>query len=290
MLGLLAPVLLFLSSIQFNLGSIKISLLSVIDSLFLFTILIRLGVRVGAYFQERLAASGELEPSTRSLLGVIGKIALFVFSAIICLEIFGVDMEMLTVFSGALGLGLGIGLKGVLSNLAAGVVLMLDKAIKVGDVIRVEEVYGEVKNLRALYVLLVTRDGLEYMIPNEDFLSKHVVSSSYTDRDLRLRVPISIAYGSDIEKSMKLAERAASLAKRVLAKKPPQCRLTGLGDSAVNLELRFWISDPESGIGNVKTQVLSNVLKLFKEHGVQIPFPQRDLHIKAMPAVPSGSV
>ena len=284
--GLLGSVVQLLDAVKMTVGSLKLSLLDLLEALLFFTILLRLGIRTGSYLEDRLAASGELEPSTRTLIGILGKTVIVVVVGILSLEIIGVDMDMLTVFSGALGFGLGIGLRTVFSNLISGIIIMVDKSIRPGDVIWIGEVFGKVSALRARYTAVVTRDGQEYLIPNEDLLSRQVINCSYSSREVRLKVPIGIAYGSDVELAMSLAEQAAQGVPRILKSPPPVCRLVGLGDSAINLSMRFWIADPEHGVSNVTTEVLKKVLKLFAENGVEIPFPQQDVHIKGSTAEP----
>ncbi|MCF8098868.1 MAG: mechanosensitive ion channel [Desulfarculaceae bacterium] len=284
--GLLGSVVQLLDAVKMTAGSLKLSLLDLLEALLFFTILLRLSIRVGSYLEDRLAASGELEPSTRTLIGILGKTAIVVVVGILSLEIIGVDMDMLTVFSGALGFGLGIGLRTVFSNLISGVIVMVDKSIRPGDVIWIGEVFGKVSALRARYASVVTRDGQEYLIPNEDLLSRQVINCSYSSREVRLKVPIGIAYGSDVDLAMSLAEQAPQGVPRILEHPAPACRLVGLGDSAINLSLRFWIADPEHGVSNVTTTVLKKVLKLFAENGVEIPFPQRDVHVKQVSAEP----
>lgn len=284
--GLLTSVVQVLDAVKLTVGSLKLSLLDLLESLLFFTILLRLGIRAGSYLEDRLAASGELEPSTRTLIGLLSKTAILVVVGILSLEIIGVDMDMLTVFSGALGFGLGIGLRTVFSNLISGIIIMVDKSIRPGDVIWIGDVFGKVTALRARYAAVVTRDGQEYLVPNEDLLSRQVINCSYSSREVRLKVPIGIAYGSDVELAMSLAEQAAQDVPRIVRNPAPACRLVGLGDSSINLSLRFWITDPEHGVSNVTTEVLKKVLKLFAENGVEIPFPQQDVRIKEMSAKP----
>jgi small-conductance mechanosensitive channel len=290
--GLLGDTVKLLDSMRFTAGRLELSLLAILESLFLFVLLLRLGIRLGNYVEDRLAVSGELDPSTRSLIGILAKAGLVIIVGIISLEIIGVDMGMLTFFSGALGFGLGIGLRTVFSNLISGIIIMVDKSIRPGDVIWIGDVFGKVTALKGRYASVVTRDGQEFLIPNEDLISRQVINCSYSSREVRLKVPVGIAYGSDVEKAMALAEEAAQGVGRIVPRPSPACRLIGLGDSAINLELRFWISDPENGTANVTTQVLKRVLSLFAEHGVEIPFPQRDVHIKQgpVPAPPAPEV
>eukprot|EP01022_Parablepharisma_sp_SALTPOND_P025222 TRINITY_DN5817_c0_g2_i1.p2 TRINITY_DN5817_c0_g2~~TRINITY_DN5817_c0_g2_i1.p2 ORF type:complete len:508 (-),score=183.26 TRINITY_DN5817_c0_g2_i1:14-1537(-) len=278
--GLLGATVDLLDSVRFSAGTIKLSLLEIIESVLFFAILVRLSIRLGGYVENRLAASGDLEPSTRTLIGILFKTVLVVIVGIISLEIIGVEMDMLTFFSGALGFGLGIGLRTVFSNLISGIIIMVDKSIRPGDVIWIGDVFGKVVALRARYTAVLTRDGQEFLIPNEDLISRQVINCSYSSREVRLKVPVGIAYGSDVDLAMSLCEKAAAGVGRIVARPAPACRLVGLGDSAVDLELRFWISDPENGTANVKAQVLRRVIELFQENGVEIPFPQQDVRIK----------
>ncbi|MCF8033991.1 MAG: mechanosensitive ion channel [Desulfarculaceae bacterium] len=277
--GLLGLTLHLLDSVRFQAGHLQLSLLSILESLLFFGILLRLGIRLGSFVEDRMATSGDLEPSTRTLIGILLKTALIIVICIVSLEIIGVEMDMLTFFSGALGFGLGIGLRTVFSNLISGIIIMLDKSIRPGDVIWIGEVFGKVTALRARYASVVTRDGQEFLIPNEDLISQQVINCSYSSKEVRLKVPVGVAYGSDVDLAMALCEKAATGVPRIVNHPAPASRLLGLGDSAINLELRFWVNDPENGTANVKTKVLKRVIELFEENGVEIPFPQRDVRI-----------
>lgn len=146
--------------------------------------------------------------------------------------------------------------------------------------IQVGEVYGWIRELRARFASVVTRDGTEYLIPNEDLITTQVVNWSFSDRNVRLKVPVGVSYGCDPHKAMDLMLKVARTVDRVLPEPPPACLMTGFGDSSVDLELRVWISDPENGLANVRSDVLKGVWDAFKEHGIEIPFPQRDVHIR----------
>jgi small-conductance mechanosensitive channel len=158
--------------------------------------------------------------------------------------------------------------------------LLLDKSVKPGDVISVGESYGWVSSLGARYVSVVTRDGTEYLIPNEDLITHQVVNWSHTSSHVRLKIPIGISYNADVHKARALCLEAAAETPRVLKEPSPVCLLLGFGDSSVELELRIWIQDPKNGVHNVKSDVLLLVWDKFHAHGVEIPFPQRDLHLK----------
>jgi small-conductance mechanosensitive channel len=160
------------------------------------------------------------------------------------------------------------------------VILLLDRSVKPGDVIAVGASYGWIDSLGARYVSVVTRDGIEYLIPNEELITSRVENWSYSNNLLRLRAPIGISYGADVRHAMRLCLDAARAAPRVLAQPEPACLLTGFGDSSVELELCFWIDDPQAGTSNVRSAVLLGVWDRFHEHGIEIPLPQRDLHIR----------
>ena len=163
-------------------------------------------------------------------------------------------------------------------------ILLMDKSVKPGDVIAVDDTFGWINRLSARYVSLITRDGTEHLIPNEDLISQRVENWSYSDSLIRLKLPIGVAYESDVPLAMKLAVEAAETVERVLKSPAPVCRLMEFGSDSVNLELRIWIADPQKGVANVQSDVLLNVWNLYHEYGVEFPFSQRDLHLKS--AVP----
>jgi len=224
-----------------------------------------------------------LSPSMRVLFGKLTHTVLVALAVLAGLNAVGVDLTALTVLGGAIGLGLGFGLQKVISNFVSGIILLADRSIKPGDVIVVGNTYGWVKQLSARYVSLVTRDGKEHLVPNELLITERVENWSYSDNNVRVRVPIGISYNSDVRRAIELVLEAAGESPRVLKSPSPNCLLTGFGDSSVDLELRLWINDPEEGVGNVQSDVLLRVWDKFHENGIEIPFPQRDVHIKSVP-------
>ena len=196
-------------------------------------------------------------------------------------DLFGNHLTALTVFGGALGIGIGLGLQKVASNLVSGLTLLMDKSIKPNDVIAVGDTYGWIASLGARYAAVRTRDGIEHLIPNEELITQRVENWSHSDKTVRLKVPVGISYKSDVRLAMRLCLEAAGTVERVLAAPEPRCLLRGFGDSSVDLEIRIWIDDPEEGRANVMSEVLLGVWDRFHEHGIEIPFPQRDLHLKS---------
>lgn len=288
-LGLFDEVTALLDATSFELGKLHISILSVIKGILMLAILLWGSSLTGRLIEARLAAVSTVTPSTRVLLGKTIRIALVIAAILIALATVGIDITAIAVFSGALGVGLGFGLQKIVSNLVSGMILLMDRSIKPGDVIEVGEAYGWISKLGARYAAIVTRDGKEYLIPNEDLITHQVVNWSFTNKAVRLHVPFGVSYESDPRLVMKLAEEAARAISRVLTSPPPACRFTAFGDSALLFDLRIWVSDPESGVENVSSDIRLKIWDAFKENNISLPFPQRDLHIISAPGLDANT-
>lgn len=279
-LGLLEPLQVFLEGIAIPLGSRRITVMSVIEAIILFVVLLWLAGAAGRFIAVGLNRSRTLTPSIKVLAEKGIKVALIASVFLLTLNYLGVDLTAFAVFTGAIGVGVGFGLQKVISNLISGFILLLDRSIKPGDVIEIGDTFGWVDKLSARYVALTTRDGRELLIPNEDLITHQVINWSYTNKQLRLPLRFGIAYESDVRKAMELAIDGALSVDRVLKDPKPVCRLMGFGDSSVDFELRVWINDPEAGVVNVKSDVYLALWDRFHEHDIQIPFPQREITIK----------
>ena len=279
--GILDETLEVMDRMAIQLGDLRISVLGVGKAVLALLVLLWLAGIVSRLLERRINAMDNLTPSARVLFGKLLRIGLYTLAVVVALDSVGIDLTAFAVFSGAVGLGVGFGLQKVISNLISGVILLLDKSVKPGDVIAVGETYGWINTLGARYVSVITRDGTEHLIPNEELISQRVENWSYSHRRVRLRIPIGIAYSSDVPKAIALAKEAGVAVERVLADPAPACLLTGFGDSAVDLELRLWIQDPQEGVSNVKSQVLLKVWETFHDNGIEFPFPQRDLHLRS---------
>jgi small-conductance mechanosensitive channel len=209
------------------------------------------------------------------------KIVLITLAILIAIRSVGIDLTALAVLSGAIGLGVGFGLQKTISNLISGVILLMDKSIKPGDVIAVSGTYGWVTALGGRYVSVVTRDGVEHLIPNDMLISERVENWTHTNSQTRLKVDIGVHYDSDLEKVIELCEKAAQETDRVLTNPEPRCLFIDFGDSALKLQVRFWIADAHNGVQNVKSAVLLKIWQKFKEDGVEVPYPQRDIHVRS---------
>jgi small-conductance mechanosensitive channel len=281
--NLLNPALTLLDNIALSFGEIRLSLLHLIEGGLLLMVFLLLGRGAHEAFSSWVKTIPHASPSSQVLFFKLFKVGFYTLAVIIILGGLGIDLSNLAWFSGAVGLGLGFGLQKVISNLVSGFIILADKSIKPGDVVQVGETYGWINHLGSRYISVVTRDAVEYLIPNEDFITGQVINWSYSNELVRLKIPVGIAYGSDLELAMQLMLEAARAVPRVLSEPEPSCRLMGFGDSSINFQLRIWINDPPKGIHKVESEIFLEVWKKFQEHGIEIPFPQRVLYHKSVP-------
>ena len=286
-LGLLDPLVRELDASAIHLGKHRLSALSAINALFFLAALLWLTTILFRFLQRQIGRASSLTPSLQVLFTQLLQIILPAVAVVIALSFAGIDLTALTVVFGAVGLGIGLGLQRVVGNLVAGLTLLIGKSIKPGDIIEYKNSYGWVAAMGARYVTLRTRDGVEHLVPNDYFLENGVENWSYSDVKLRLRIPVGIAYESDVRQAIALCIDAAKSVTRVLERPEPLCLLKGFGDSSIELEIRAWIEDPRNGTQNVKSDVLLAVWDRFKEAGIKLPFPQRDVHIVSAPG-PAG--
>ncbi|MBW8640755.1 mechanosensitive ion channel [Hoeflea sp. WL0058] len=270
----------FLDSLAMPLGQMRLSALLVLKAALVLVVTLWLAAVLGRFLDEQVQKSEELTPSVRVLIGKIARIGLVLIAGAVALSSVGIDLTALTVFSGAVGLGLGFGLQKVISNFISGVIILLDKSIKPGDTISLEGTFGWIRELRARFVSVVTRDGREYLIPNEDFITHRVINWSFSDDLVRLDVEFGVSYEADPHEVSRLAIEATEQVSRVNERKKPVCWLTGFGDSSLDFVLRFWIDDPQNGLTNIRGQVLLAMWDIFKEHDISIPYPHREIIMK----------
>ncbi len=284
--NLLGPTVELLDSLAINLGDLRISVLGVGKGLLVLGFLLWLASFGSHLLERRISTLPNLTPSVQVLFAKLLKVTLFAIAIVAALHSVGIDLTAFAVFSGAVGLGVGFGLQKVVSNLISGVILLMDKSVKPGDVIAIDDRFGWINSLGARYVSLITRDGIEHLVPNEELISQRVENWSYSHQLVRLKVPLGIDYSSDVRAAIRVAEEAAGDVDRVLNDPAPGCRVLELGDSSINLELRIWIKDPKNGVTNVKSDVLLNVIDKFRENDIQIPFPRRDVVLSTSAPVP----
>ncbi|WP_126977743.1 mechanosensitive ion channel family protein [Frigidibacter oleivorans] len=282
--GLLDEAAQALDSAAISLGGARLSLLDLLKAVAV-TALLLAGARfLSAVAQTRIRGREDISPSMQVLTLKGLQVSLYAAAFFLGLRAVGFDLTGLAVLSGAIGVGIGFGLQKVVSNLISGVIILLDKSIKPGDVITIGETFGWITELGARYVSISTRDGKDYLIPNEDLITGQVVNWSHTSDLVRLDIFFGCSYQDDPHLVRRVAIEAAAGVKRVEAKTPPVCHITGFGDSSVDYILRFWIHDPSQGLTNVRGNVYLALWDAFRAHGITIPFPQREVRI--LPAAP----
>ncbi len=281
--GIAAPITNHLNSIMVPLGDASTSVYSIIKGLVAFVFFIWIATVIARFIEQRLENIPSLSPSLKVLLNKIIKITLIAIAFLMGLDMLGIDLTALAVFSGALGVGIGFGLQKIISNFVSGIILLSDRSIKPGDVIKVDDTYGWVNALSTRYVSVITRDGKEHLIPNEMLITDKVENWSHSSKNVRLKIPIGISYESDLRKALALIMEVAENNDRVLGNPKPNCLVRSFGDSAIDLELRAWISDPANGVANITSLLLLDIWDSFKENGIEFPYPQQDVHIKSMP-------
>jgi len=280
LLGWLPGALDALDAIAFNLGDSRISLLLCIKLVLTVVFFWVLALWLANFIEQRLKQSEHFSSSVQVALAKFSKFFLLAIAIFIALDAAGIDLTALTVFSGALGVGIGFGLQRISSNFISGFILLFDRSIKPGDVITVRDKFGWVQELHARYIVVRDRDGVETLIPNENLVTSEVINWSYTDPDVRMKIRVQVSYDDDPEQAMALMLNCAKTLPRVQSDPIPQTRLIEFGDNGIVLELRIWILDPENGLGSVRSEINLAIWRAFKENGVTIPYPQRDIHIK----------
>ena len=278
----------WLDSFGFTVGETRVSLWSalvvviVMVGLYLFA---RIGSKIAHRVFVRITG---LDAGQRLLGEKLLSIVIWTTAILIGIDVLGIDLTALTVFSGAFGLAIGFGLQKTFGNLLAGIILLMDRSIKPGDVIAVNDgisnTVGQVKKIGLRAVSVTTRDRKEYLIPNENLMINQVENWSYSSRNVRIRVPVTIAATSDVDLAERLMREAAGASPRVLNEPPPTVWLTMIAEDGLTFEIRFWIDDPEEGLTNVRSDILKRVWHLFKQDGVELPNrSQRDLNLRDTP-------
>lgn len=276
---LLEPITEALKNAAVEVGDARVSAYGVLWGAASFALLIWLALIFSRVLDNRLIKVDMITPSARVLIIKVVRIFLISLAFLIALNSTGIDLTALAVFGGALGVGLGFGLQKVVSNFISGLILLLDRSIKPGDVIEIGGTYGSINALAARYTSVVTRDGTEYLIPNEDMITQPVINWSHSNTHVRRRISVYVSYRSDLEEARRIMNEAASGHARVLSVPAPKTHILEFGDNGVKLELRLWISDPQNGVGNMASDILGTIWTEFHEAGIEFPFPQRVVHI-----------
>jgi small-conductance mechanosensitive channel len=278
LLGVLPDVAVLLDDLAITIGNKRISILDVIKVSVSIIIFLVFATWLSRAIERRVMRSPHLGISMRLALSKTIKIILLSLAVLIALNSVGVDLTVLTVFGGALGVGLGLGLQRIASNFVSGMILLYDRSIRPGDVITIGDRFGWVQELRARYIVVSDRDGVETLIPNENLITSEVTSWSHSDKAVRVKIKVQISYKDDPEEAMKIMKEAC-IHPRVLNEPATATRLMNFGDNGMNMEARVWINDPEDGVNGVRSDINLAIWKGFQEAGITIPYPQRDVRL-----------
>ena len=277
--GILPEVRDALDDISFNVGKQRISLLLVIQGLVSVAITLAISMWIARIVESRVLAADRVELSTRVVIAKLVRAVAFTLAILVALPIVGIDITALSVFGGALGVGIGFGLQKIASNYVSGYIILLDRSIRIDDLVTVDNRHGVVKEIASRYTVIRSLDGTESIIPNETMITQSVTNHSFTDRKVLVKVKVTVGYASDIDRVFALLLEAARHQPRVLADPEPTAWISALGDNGIDVELGAWISDPDQGQMALRGAIFREVLEAFRVAGIEIPFPQRDLRI-----------
>ena len=284
-LGYFEPIKSVLDSeaLAFQVGEVRFSAYLLLKSIIALAILFWLASLFSGMGEKRIDAFENINKSNRTLLVKLLQIFIYFVAVIVGLEVLGIDLTALTVLGGAIGIGIGFGLQKITSNYISGLILLIEKSIEEGDLVELSDgIIGIVRDAGARYTLIETFEGREIMVPNEDFITNRVTNWTFSNNQGRIDINIGVSYGTDLDLASKLIREAAIEHPRCSKNPTPECYLDGFGDSSVDFSLFFWVDDVIEGRKRPKSDVLFTIWRKLKEHHIEIPFPQRDLHIKNM--------
>jgi small-conductance mechanosensitive channel len=277
--GLLPGLIDLLESVQFAVGKQKINLWLILQGVGVLLATLLLALWIGGAIEARLMAATGLDSNLRVLFSRLAKALLVVVAVLVGLPLVGIDLTMLSVFGGALGVGIGFGLQKIAANYISGFIILLDRSIRIGNLISVGNDRGQVTQITTRFTVLRGMTGIEAIVPNEMLVGSVVQNESYSDPMVRIALPLQVAYNSDVERAMAILVEVALAQPRVLREPAPKALVTLFADSGINLELGFWIHDPEAGTGEVRSAIYLAVWHAFRDAGIEIPFPQREVRV-----------
>lgn len=286
--GALPQVIEWLEHVRFHMGKQSISLWLVLQGAFSVALTLLISLWASALIERQLMGAESLDISFRVVLGRFAKAILVIVAVLTSLALVGIDLTVLSVFGGALGVGLGLGLQRIASNYLSGFIILLDRSIRIGDMVTVDKYSGSVTQINTRYTVLKALDGTEAIVPNETLVNTPVQNLSYTTSENRLAIQVTVAYDSDLDKVMNIMMEAAARHPRVLPGHPPKVFLTRFGADGLELEMGFWIQDPEAGSLNVRSDLNLAIWREFQLHGISVPFPQREVRLLGDPSGKPG--
>jgi small-conductance mechanosensitive channel len=277
--GLLPDIQEAMNSLSFYIGQQRISLLNIVTGIVSILVTILTAMWLGRMLEHKVMVAEHLDMNLRVVLSKLTQSLLLVIGILIALPLAGIDITVLSVFGGALGIGIGFGLQKIASNYVSGFIILLDRSIHPGDVLTVDGRFGKVSQLTTRYLVLLSNDGTEAIIPNETLVSSTVINHSFTNRQIRIAIPMQISYHSDLNRAMEIMKQAAINQPRVLSEPETKVFLKTFGDNGIELELGIWINDPEEGQIGLRSDINMEIWQQFQKAGIEIPFPQREVRI-----------
>jgi small-conductance mechanosensitive channel len=278
-LGQLEPAIEALDSVSIVLGDLRLTPLLLIKLGALLIVALWLTNITSNFVEGRITRSGDLTPSVQVLLVKIVRLTLMVFAVAITLSAVGINLAALAVFTGAAGVGIGLGLQKIVANFISGIILLVDKSVKPGDLVTIGDNTGRISTMKTRYISVAAGDGREFLIPNEDLVTQKVVNWTYTDKNTLVKVLFSTNYDADPRLVCQLAIEIAAAAPRAIKNKPPNCILTEFAEAGMKFSLTFWIADPD-GMDNVKSEVMLALWEVFKREGIRVPYPVREIRVR----------
>ena len=278
--GFLTPILNILESITFSFGEKDFSILLVLQLLIGIFLSIIAAMTLSRFIENKLMKVTQLSLNGRVMINKIVRIALYVIAVVIALDTIGLDLTFLSVFGGAFGVGLAFGMQKIASNYISGFTILLDKSLQIGDILTIGEHYGIVETIKSRYTVLTKLDGVEVIIPNETLIAENIVNHTCTNRKVRVAIDIQIGYESSVDLATKIMLDACNGQERVIKIDPdPTVYLMNFGESGIDLKLVFYILDAEEGTYRLRSDINKEIWKQFTNQGIEIPFPQRVVHI-----------
>lgn len=279
LVGFLPEVLAALEGVGFDLGKHHISLLLIVQAVVIVVVTVVIALSVSRFIENKLMQAEQINMNLRVVMAKLIRVFITLAGVLTALSAVGFDITLLSVFGGALGVGLGFGLQKIASNYVSGFIILLDESVHLEDVITISGHYGVVKQIRSRYLVLRKLDGTEVVIPNETLIGEAVINHSFTERKARVTLPVQISYESGLERAMELMRNAAMQHPRVLQDPLPEVQVTGFGENGIDLQLMLWIPDPEEGSGGLKSALYLEIWRAFQQHAISVPYPQRDIRI-----------
>ena len=279
LVGFLPEVMTALDEISFKMGKTRVSVLLILQAMVTVAITVVIALWISRLLENRVMRAQRINMNMRVVLTKLLRVVLTLVGVLAALSAIGFDITLLSVFGGALGVGLGFGLQKIASNYVSGFIILLDESVHIGDVMTIDGHYGVVNQIRSRYLVLRKMDGTEVVIPNETLIGSAVINHSFSDRKARVTMPLQISYESDLELAMAIMREVATNYPRVLKDPGPDTQLLGFGESGIDLQLTLWIPDPEEGSGSLKSAIYLEIWNRFRAQGIDIPYPQRDIRI-----------